>query len=217
MTAYPEMVYGFCLSCTIHFIVALQRKFSEKQILISKCDFSDAYKRMAHKVSLAIQMIFFQGKRAYIYLRLTFGVSANPTVFCGLSGMVCNLSNEIILIGDWDSNILFSPIQPKVPAAVYVNPRIPIAPAREMAVKVPTKSLGRDDCFLDDIIKVFLNHLTIIKRNTASVPLAMHVSMRLLSKDEPVPRKGTLSLNKLLLKGTSSESMLVLGWLIDTR
>ena len=70
---------------------------------------------------------------------------------------------------------------------------------------------------MDDIIKVFLNRLTIIKRNAASVPLAMHASMRPLSKDEPVPRKETLLLNKLLLEGTPSKLMIVLGWLIDTR
>ena len=217
MAAYPEMVYGFCFSCTIHFIVALQRKFPEEQIIISKFNFSDAYRRMAHRASSAIQTILVQGKRAYIYLRLTFGASANPAVVCGLSEIVCDLSNEITLVGDWDPDILFSPIQPKVPALVYVDPIIPIAPAGEIVVEVPITSLGRGDCFLDDIIKVFLNRPTIIKRNAASVPLAIYVSMRPLSTDETVPRKGTLSLNKLLLEGTPSELIIVLGWLIDTR
>ena len=115
------------------------------------------------------------------------------------------------------SRHLFSPVQPKVPTALYVDPSIPIVPAREMAVEVPTISLGRGDCFLDNIIKVFLNRLTIIKRNATLVPLAMHVSMRPLSQDEPVQRKETLSLNKLLLKGTPSKLMIVLEWLIDTR
>ena len=41
---------------------------------------------------------------------------------------------------------------------------------------------------MDDIIKVFVNFPTIIKRNAALVSLAIHVSMRPLSKDEPVPR-----------------------------
>ena len=104
------MVYGFCLSCTIHIIVALQRKFTDKRILISKYDFSDEYRRMAHKASSAIQTILVHGKIAYIYLRLTFGASANPTVFCGLSEMVCDLSNEITLVKEWDPDVLFSPV-----------------------------------------------------------------------------------------------------------
>ena len=131
--------------------------------------------------------------------------------------MVCDLSNEITLIGDWDPDILFSPIQATVPDPIYVDPLVPLAPARAMAVKVPTTLLGRGDCFLDDIIKVFLARWDIIKRNAASVPLAMHASMRPLAKDEPVPRKETISLTKLLLKGTPSELMILLGWLIDTR
>ena len=125
--------------------------------------------------------------------------------------MVCDLSNEITLVKEWDPDVLFSPVQPKVPPALYVDPSIHIAPARELAVEVPTTSLGRGDCFLDDIIKVCLNRLDIIKRNAASVPLAMYVSMRPLSQDEPVPRKETLSLNKLLLERTPSKLMIVLG------
>ena len=41
--------------------------------------------------------------------------------------------------------------------------------------------------------------------------------MRPISPDEPVPTKETLSLTKLLLEGTPSKVMIVLGWLIDTR
>ena len=100
------------------------------------------------------------------------------------------------LIGDWDPDILFSPIQPKVSNPVYVDPLVLLAPARAMIVEVPTTSLGQGDCFLDDIIKIFLAHLSIFKKNAASVPLAIHVLMRPLTKDEPVPRKETLLLNK---------------------
>ena len=70
---------------------------------------------------------------------------------------------------------------------------------------------------MDNIVKVFVARWDIIKRNAASVPLAMHVSMRPLAKDEPVPRKETLSLTKLLLEGSPSERMIVLGWMIDTQ
>ena len=69
----------------------------------------------------------------------------------------------------------------------------------------------------DDLIKVCLDCLAIFKRNATSVSLAMHVLMKPLSKNEPVPRKETLLLIKLLLEGTSSELMIVLGWLIDTQ
>ena len=95
--------------------------------------------------------------------------------------MVCDLSNEITQVKEWDPDMLFSPVQLVVPPTKYLDPSIPIAPAKTLAVEVPTTSLGRRDCFLDDIIKECLDRLDIIKRNAASAPLAMHVSMRPLS------------------------------------
>ena len=38
-----------------------------------------------------------------------------------------------------------------------------------------------------------------------------------LAKDEPIPRKQTLSTPKLKAEGTMSEMMIVLGWWLDTR
>ena len=43
---YPEMYYGHCLSQVIHFIVALRWRFPQDKILISKFDFSAAYRRL---------------------------------------------------------------------------------------------------------------------------------------------------------------------------
>ena len=77
--------------------------------------------------------------------------------------MVCDLSNEMTLIGDWDLYILFSPIQPKIPTPVYIDSLVPLASARAMTVKIPTTSLGCSNFFLDDIIKVFLDRLSIFK------------------------------------------------------
>ena len=65
------------------------------------------------------------------------------------------------LIGDWDPDILFNPIQPKV---LEIDPLIPLILARAMAVKVQTISLGCGNCFLDDIIKTFLAYLSITKK-----------------------------------------------------
>ena len=86
-----------------------------------------------------------------------------------------------------------------------------------MAVEVPTRSLGRGDCYLDDIIKVYLGMKSAILRHAASAPLAMYVSMRPLASNEPVPKKETLSLPKLKTEGTPNEMMIVLGLWLDTR
>ena len=102
MDAYPQMIYGWCLSRIIHFIVALRLRHPSKKIFIAKYDYSDAYRRIAHSASAAAQSIIVIAGIAYIALRLTFGGSPNPPTWCAFSEMVTDLSNEIPLCHDWD-------------------------------------------------------------------------------------------------------------------
>ena len=62
------MIYGFCLLRLIHYIVALRLEYPEERILISKYDFSDAYRRVAHSAAAAAQTILIVGEIAYIML-----------------------------------------------------------------------------------------------------------------------------------------------------
>jgi hypothetical protein len=55
MDQYNEMIYRWCLSRIVHFIVALQYRFPG--ILMSKYDYSDAYRRIAHSASASTQSI----------------------------------------------------------------------------------------------------------------------------------------------------------------
>ena len=89
-------------------------------------------------------------------LVLSFGGSADPQVWCGFSEMLCDLSNEVSSMKNWDPDELFSPTQPEVPSPDFLEDMVPYATARTMAVEVPTRSLRRGDCYLDDIIKVYL-------------------------------------------------------------
>ena len=136
--AYPELIYGFCLLRVIHYIVALRLRFPETPILISKYDFSDAYRRIAHRATSAVQTIIAVGMKAFIMLRLSFGGSANPQVWCGFSEMLCDLSNEIPVMPDWNPKVLFSPSQPIVPFPDFLDSEVPYAKACPMAVDIPT-------------------------------------------------------------------------------
>ena len=78
--AYPDLIYGFCLLRIIHFIVVLRLQFPDTPILISKYDFSDAYLRISHCATSAVQTIIALGAKVYIVLVLSFGRSANPQV-----------------------------------------------------------------------------------------------------------------------------------------
>jgi hypothetical protein len=112
MDAYTEMIYGWCLTRLIHFIVALRLAYPLLPIFIVKYDYSDAYRRIAHAPSAAAQSIIIFAGVAYIALRLTFGGSPNPPTWCAFSEMVTDLSNEIPLCTEWD-HIVGIPSLPK--------------------------------------------------------------------------------------------------------
>jgi hypothetical protein len=91
MEAYTKMIYGWCLTRIIHFIVALRLAYPDLPILIVKYDYSDAYRRIAHSPSAAARSIIVFTGIAYIALRLTFGGSPNPPTWCAFSEMVTDL------------------------------------------------------------------------------------------------------------------------------
>jgi hypothetical protein len=218
MKMYPPMVYGWCLIRIIHYIIALRLAFPTKRILISKYDFSDAYRRIAHAAKAAAQTILVIGEVAFICLRLSFGGSVNPPSWCSVSEMITDLSNELPLIAKWDPDQLFSPAQVTVPSPKYLDDSIPLALARPLAVDIPTTALGRGDCFVDDIIKVYIDDPVQIKRHAASAPLAIHIAMRPnAGEKEPITRREALSEAKLEAEGTPAEIQAVLGWDLDTR
>ncbi len=62
MEAYVAIIYGWCLTRLIHFIVALRLAYPLLPIFIVKYDYSDAYRRIAHAPSAAAQsIIIFSG------------------------------------------------------------------------------------------------------------------------------------------------------------
>jgi hypothetical protein len=95
MSAYPEMVYGWCLPRILHFLVAVRRANPTTIIFICKYDYSDAYRRIAHSAQAAAQTIAIHEGLAYLSLRLTFGGRPNPPGWCMFSETVTDLSNEI--------------------------------------------------------------------------------------------------------------------------
>ena len=129
MSAYTEMIYGWCLPRILHFISALRARHPDKVILISKYDYSDAYRRIAHSAASAVQTIAVVPPLAYLSLRLTFGGAPNPPTWCMFSEMVTDLANEISLCDDWDETTVFSPAQPTVPTPVRLADDIPFGQA----------------------------------------------------------------------------------------
>jgi hypothetical protein len=217
MSQYAEMVYGWCLLRIIHFIVALRLDFPDKKIFLAKYDFSDAYRRVAHSASAAVQSIIVFAGIAFIALRLTFGGSPNPPTWCAFSEMVADLSNEIPLCPDWNPDQLKSPAQSHTPDPEEQPGDKPLAQARSMSVGIPTGVTARTDCFIDDLIRAFLDTPENRRKEPHAVPLAVHVTARPHAGDaEPVPRRSLIQAAKMIAEGTPAETQVVLGWLLDT-
>jgi hypothetical protein len=218
MGAYNEMIYGWCLSRIIHYVLALRQAYPLKRIFVAKYDYSDAYRRMNHAASAAAQSIAVFDGVAYIALRLTFGGSPNPPTWCLFSELVTDLANEISLCREWDHETLRSPAQPETPEPVTEPDRVPIAPARPLAVHIPVGSTAQTDGFIDDLITVALDTERNNAREAHTVPLAIHVTSRPhAGDDEPITRRSILAQAKLIAEGTPAEIQIVLGWLLDTR
>ena len=219
MTAYAEMVYGWCLPRIFHIITSLRTHHPDLNILISKYDYSDAYRRVAHAARAAMQTIAIVGGIAYLSLRLTFGGCPNPPAWCLFSETVTDLANELAKCMTWDPTTTFSPAQATVPSPVRLPQDIAREKARPMAVLSPVTSEGVIDDFIDDLISVFLDTPENVARYTQAVPLAMELTSRPYAGDdrEPIPRRPILSQSKLQAEGSPAEVQIVLGWEIDTR
>jgi hypothetical protein len=68
MDCYNEMIYGWCLSCLIHYIVALRMKHPTSKIFIVKYNYSNAYQRVNHSAKAVAQSIAVFDGVAYVAL-----------------------------------------------------------------------------------------------------------------------------------------------------
>lgn len=224
MTAYPEMIYGWCFPRILHNVIALRLAYPGLRILISKYDYSDAYyRRIAHSAKAAVQTIAIHDKLAYLALQLTFGGCPNPPVFTSFSETVTDLANEISHCPGWVTEDLHSPDQPTLPEPKRLPNDVLIAEARRMAVTIPISNegaIGRVDGFIDDLINVFLDNPLNCATQPHVVPLAMYVTSRPHAgerSEEPILRRPILSIPKLVAEGSPAEIQTVLGWRVDTR
>lgn len=180
---YPEMYYGHCLSQVIHLIVALRWRFPKEKIFIAKFDFSAAYRRSTQSATTAVQSILVSSALTFIYLCMTFGGAANPPAWSSASEMICDLANKLPQITDWDPLEVNNPDQKQDVVPKFRPQSEPTHPANPMAVVLPIKEnehashLGKNDCYLNDIIAVMLDRPSAIGRWSAAMPLAVFLSL----------------------------------------
>jgi hypothetical protein len=192
--------------------VALRLAHPGKRILVAKFDFSDAYRRICHAASAMVKSIVVAAGIAYLALRLTFGGSPNPPTWCSVSEMLTDLANELPLCAGWE------PVDDPLQSFDTLDDDVPFGVARPMAYRIPTGFTSRCDCFVDDVVQVFLDTLENRRRLPSVVLFVANVFFRPhAGPDEPIPRRPIFSPEKLSAEGTPAERQIVLGWLLDTR
>jgi hypothetical protein len=203
MDQYNEMIYGWCLSRIIHYVVALRSRFPTDRVLMSKYDYSDAYRRIAHSASASTQSIYVFKDIAYVALRLTFGGSPNPPTWCLFSEMVTDLANQLYMCPDWNPDQFRSPGQPITPTPKLDSGDEPFGQALPTAITVPTSPTAKTDGFIDDLITVFRDTTQNRERAPHTVPLVMHVTRRPhTGPDELVTHQSILADHKSITEGS---------------
>ena len=214
-----DLVMGHCLDRVLHQIVALRWKFPTDRILISKFDWSSAYRRVHGDGDVAARNITIDPSNsfAHLNLRLTFGASANPAEFSIVSEIGTDFCNDLADFDEWQPDLCQSPLQEGIGGPKYLPEEVPLVAACELAVSVPPRPHGFHDSYLDDMIQVFLATNPHLGRCPSIVPLVVHLMTRPVAKDEPITRKDMLEADKLEAEGAPAEEQRVLGWIVDTR
>ena len=214
-----DLVMGHCLDRVLHQIVALRWKFPTDRILISKFDWSSAYRCVHGDGDVAARNITIDPSNsfAHLNLRLTFGASANPAEFSIVSEIGTDFCNDLADFDEWQPDLCQSPLQEGIGGPKYLPEEVPLVAACELAVSVPPRPHGFHDSYLDDMIQVFLATNPHLGRCPSIVPLVVHLMTRPVAKDEPITRKDMLEADKLEAEGAPAEEQRVLGWIVDTR
>ncbi len=214
--------YGFMFLRVIHYIVTCRLHFPTKRVLIRKDDFKSAYRRQHLSAKAAVQTITQILKDGVTFLllalRLTFGGKPGPSEWCTISEPICDLANEILNCEEWDPSTLHSPHQHRIPTASTMDPSIPFAKARPMMVNVPLEPHGKCDQYIDDTATVGIDHdEESRKRLEAAMMLATFIVAREVAEDEGVIRDDIMSFEKMQAEGGLEETIMLLGWILDTR
>jgi hypothetical protein len=213
----PPLSYGGCFSRLVHYIVDLRLRHPLVPILGGKSDFKGAYRRVSLHGDTAEMCAVIHGQFALPSLRLTFGGSPCPNIFCLFSELCADLANDLLHCKEWDPSILCSPHSSKLSKPSLLDDSIPFALALPLDIELEPDDDGKVDIFIDDGIAIMPDLHQNRFRAIQSMLLAIHVMCRPLDHNEPLSREDCLSLSKLMEEGSLSESFTILGWDINTR
>ena len=201
----------------LHYITAARRQFPNVKILIGKVDWRTAYRRVHLAGSSAAKCITILDDIALVALRLTFGGTPCPSLWCIISELCTDLANDLLACKDWDPLEIHSANAHLIPPPCYLDDEVPFAPAEPLQIDVPVALHGKADCYVDDIGSVCLDLNDNVERCRHAVPLAIDLLGRPIDATDSLPRDDLLAIKKLLGEGQLAERKTFTGWLVDTR
>ena len=104
-----NLVYGNTFRRILHCIHWLCFHYPSDPILVGKFNFSLAYRQMTMWGHSAAASCTKFNNIGYVSLRLTFGGSPCPFLWCSASKMITDLANDLLFFQAWDPTTILSP------------------------------------------------------------------------------------------------------------
>lgn len=229
----PETMYGHACRRFLHQIHNIRKNNPDKRILMCKSDFEKAYRRLHTTPRIAAKCISAwkvrdhdeEGKEresfiASILTRLPFGSSPAPPEFSIHSETIFDLACDLLHCPHWDPETLPSPYDSMLPPPERLPDNVPFGEALEVDIKLPHLQRGGTDGYIDDGSLAVLDspeNKPMVARARQALQMASHLVFHPLNLDEPIQRPDAQSLRKLEAEGQLRETLVFLGWLIDSR
>ena len=213
----PPVMYSFALLRVIHFIVHTSSLFPSTKIYLCKVDLDATYRRYHISSSTCFEsMTNFDGL-LLVALQLTFGGSPCPGLWGIISESITDITNTLLQNPFWDHDLVFDPISESLYPPLNLPDSVIYHLEKDLAVSLPTNSLGYVDIIIDDSIGIIPDlgdNATWMRR---AIPLAICTMTRPLDHNDVIPRKDIISMKKYQAVGRLEEEKKVLGWNINTR
>ncbi|KAL9186588.1 hypothetical protein ACHAXT_005826 [Thalassiosira profunda] len=219
----PETRYGHAMSRFIHLIHHIRYHHPDGRILMCKSDIEKAYRRLHTAPRIAAKCIsawetnelddsgsMVKKFIGLLLTRLPFGSSPAPAEFSICSETVFDLAGDLLLCPKWDPSTLPSPYIDRIPPPRRLPDETPFGRALPADVHLPSFQKGGVEGYIDDGAIAVLDspsNSRMVDRARQALPMATHLVFR------PTPQ----SIRKLAAEGQLRESLVFLGWEINSR
>lgn len=170
MSALPKCKYGHALLRYLYQTHIARCDHPNTIILQIKTDLDAAYRRMHAEPKIAIKQVTLVDGIAYVECRLPFGSSPAPAIYCTTSDSLFDLANDLTRDPHWDPDDLSSSMKNSLPDPEIIDNAVPFAPAKKLAVPVPSREIFIDG-YVDDGVGACLH----IKNNLKNFNTQSHL------------------------------------------